>query len=70
MEKIERYIDRFFKKTEIRNGYDMHQEEWHALYERAKEDRAEATGKAFLFGYAKGYRAAMAEMKKRGGMAV
>jgi len=66
MEKIKKYIDRFFKKTEIRNGYDMCQKEWRALSEKAKEEPVDATGISFLYGYAKGYRAAVAEMKKGG----
>lgn len=66
MEKIKSYIDRFFKKTEMQNNYDMGRKEWRALSENARSNPADATGTAFLYGYAKGHRAAMAEMKKGG----
>jgi len=66
MEKISNYMLRFFKKTKMNSNYDLRQKEWVVLLERAKEYPAEATLASFLFGYVKGYRAAMAEMKKGG----
>ena len=66
MEAIKKYIHRFFNKKEILNGYDMKVEEWRTLSEKAKESPVDAIIMSFLFGYAKGHRAARAEMKKRG----
>ena len=64
MEKIKKYIDRFRSGREISEKYDMKATEWFALREAASRNALEAIVDAFTFGYAKGYRAALAEMKK------
>lgn len=68
MEKIKKYVERFFRKVRINAAYDLPGKEYDILSDRARINPIDATGTAFLFGYAKGYRAAMAEMRK-GGMA-
>lgn len=66
MEKIEKYITAFFKHVHISDRYDMEIPTHRAISDRAKEDPSDATRASFLYGYARGYRAAMAEMKKGG----
>ena len=66
MDKIMKYIERFFKNKEIPSGYDMSMSLWRELSNKARTNPTDATGTTFLYGYAKGYRAAMAEIKKGG----
>ena len=68
MNKIKGYIDRFFKHKEINDDYDMLVSEWQTLSKEARQQTktADIISVTFNFGYAKGYRAAMAEMKKGG----
>lgn len=63
MDKIKKYIAIFFKNKEMNCNYDMRILDFMALAnsEQSKCDVIETT---FNFGYAKGYRAAMAEIKK------
>lgn len=71
MESIKKYVDRFFSKTKKNSKYGMSFSEM----EHGMEEVFSATGAngafkiittLFDFGYAKGYRAAIAEMKKGG----
>lgn len=71
MEKIGDYINRFFSKTSKNQNYTMRSDELFAFMEEIMSSREPngafvAAGTLFDFGYAKGYRAAMAEMKKGG----
>lgn len=70
MEKIKKYIDRFFKETKMNIRYSISLEECKAIAAniRSKDefDGIFAVSDAFEFGYVKGYRAALAEMKKGG----
>ena len=70
MDKIEKYIISFFKRVKMKDKYDLSLQIWRILSERARENPSDATGTSFLYGYAKGYRAAMDEMKKGGAAAV
>lgn len=69
MEKIRKYVDRFFAKTNKRKGYDLSFDEMEQGMKEVFSVR-DANGAfkivttLFNFGYAKGYRAALAEMKK------
>lgn len=71
MESIRKYVERFFAKTKKGKGYSLSFDE---MEQSMKEvfTVADANGSfkivttLFDFGYAKGYRAAMAEMKKGG----
>ncbi len=72
MEKIKKYINRFFGKTRKNQNYTMRSDELLAFMEEIMGSREPngafvAAGTLFDFGYAKGYRAALAEMKKKGG---
>lgn len=70
MQKIKDYIDRFFKNKAMDANYalrtcevvelikEMHWADTNKLYD--------AIAALFRYGYAKGYRAAKAEMKKAG----
>lgn len=70
MESIRKYVERFFanKKKNIR--YMISTEECENIVSTIKGcsgwDAISAASKTFDYGYAKGYRAAMAEMKKGG----
>lgn len=69
MQKIKDYIDRFFKHKEINNDYDMIVSEWKTLVSEARQPgkTTDVICTTFNFGYAKGYKAALAEMKRKGG---
>lgn len=71
MQKIRDYINRFFGKTKKNQNYTMRSDELFAFMEEIMSSREPkgafvVAGTLFDFGYAKGYRAAMAEMKKGG----
>lgn len=71
MEKIKSYIDRFFRKTKKNLNYTLKSEEMSVFMEtmiNSKDaDRAFKTATTlFDYGYVKGYRAALSEMKKGG----
>lgn len=65
MDKIQRYVERFIEKVKVNRRYDMNTMEWTELV-NSNQNRYEVIATTFHFGYAKGYRAAMAEMKKGG----
>lgn len=73
MEKIRKYTERFFKSTKQNVRYMISTGEGEeivkAIKSRSGWDAISAACDAFDFGYVKGYRAALAEMKK-GGAAV
>ncbi len=74
MEKIRNYIDRFFSKTRKNQNYTMRSDELFAFMEEIMgsiepNGAFVAAGTLFDFGYEKGYRAAMTEMKKKRGVA-
>lgn len=66
MDKIKKYIERFFRHAGIQGAYDMSMSEWRELSSYAATDANSAVSTAFLYGYAKGHRAALAETKKGG----
>lgn len=69
MEKVKKYVARFLERNEMSTRYALHFEELKALAEHAVyniERAATAIVTAFEYGYVKGYRAAMSEMKKGG----
>lgn len=71
MQRIRDYIDRFFSKTRKNENYTMRSDELFAFMEEIMSSREPngafvAASTLFDFGYVKGYRAAMAEMRKGG----
>lgn len=70
MEKIKKYVERFFKGTKRNIRYMISTGECEEIVSTIQNsdgwDAISAACKAFDYGYAKGYRAAMAEMKKGG----
>lgn len=70
MEKIRKYVDKFFKGTKRNIRYMISLEECkafvHAIKNKDEFDGIFVVSDAFDFGYAKGYRVAMAEIKKGG----
>lgn len=71
MQKIRDYIDRFFKGKKLNRNYVLTTSEMNTLMEElqfADENKLFYTiTTLFRYGYIKGYRAALAEMKKGGG---
>ena len=68
MEKIKKYVERFFKNNAKNRNYALSTGEVIAFANELQD-----TNKLFYtilalfnYGYAKGYRAALAEMKKKG----
>ncbi len=71
MQKIRAYIDRFFSKTRKNQNYTMRSDELFAFMNEIMDSREPngafvAAGTLFDFGYVKGYRAALSEIKKGG----
>ena len=67
MEKIEKYIEKFFKKHKKNVRYDIHSDEMLLFGEMVNiEEPYPTIRKIFNYGYVKGYKAAMAEMEKGG----
>ena len=69
MEKIKKYVENFFKSTKRNIRYSITLAECSEVVDEVR--RGETSGvfvvsKLFDFGYAKGFRAAMAEIKKGG----
>lgn len=72
MESIKKYVERFFKTTKRNIKYSVFLRECAEVLSAIRSDECDGVfvlGNFFDFGYAKGYRAAIAEMKKKGGAA-
>lgn len=54
-----------FKSREMNRNYEMKFSEWIALA-NSEQERIDVVATAFDFGYAKGYRSALSEMRKVG----
>ena len=68
MDKIKRYVDRFIQKVTVNDRYDMSALELKTLAQGASSgDVLDTISITFNFGYIKGYRAAMAEVRKSKG---
>lgn len=63
MEKIIKYINNFKKHNKMNAHYTMRWDELSVTTDEAKTDTARTLILLFEFGYVKGYRAALAEMK-------
>ena len=70
MEKARKYVERFFKATRHNIRYTMNLKEAMAFRKEAEtgdcDHRIHVLCLLFDYGYAKGYRAALSEMKKGG----
>lgn len=66
MNKIKKYVENFFKKNSGNARYQMHANEMEACRNAIIYNPFDAINTLFCYGYAKGYRAAVAEMKKGG----
>ncbi|MBD5517203.1 MAG: hypothetical protein HDR07_01460 [Lachnospiraceae bacterium] len=66
MDKIKRYVENFFKETKADKKYQMCTNEMEACKNAMTADPFRTICTLFNYGYAKGYRAAVAEMKKGG----
>lgn len=70
MDKIKRYVENFHKTTKIKEEDQLHTNERDACKKAMEVDPFRTICTLFNYGYVKGCRAAMAEMKKEGGTAV
>ena len=68
MEKIRKYVKRFFKTNSGNERYQIYTKDIRAIKEEMDIDPFDALTTLFDYGYAKGYRAALSEMKKKGGV--
>lgn len=69
MESIRKYVANFLKKHKENNRFTISLSELMSAVDMAKNGKpVEAISDVFSFGYAKGYRVALAEMKKGGAM--
>lgn len=66
MDKIRNYVNRFLKSNKMNDRYCIYLNEIGACIRAFAEKPADTICTVFDYGYAKGYRAAMAEMKKGG----
>lgn len=70
MEKITKYIDNFFSRRKKNARYSMNFNECMAFmdefFTKGNEDVFHLICNLFNFGYVRGYKAAMAEMRKGG----
>lgn len=71
MQKIKDYIDRFFKSKKMNANYALKTSEVIAFIEEIQSADGNglfyAISSLFRYGYAKGYQAAKAEMKRKAG---
>lgn len=69
MQKIKDYIDRFLKSKKIDRHYALTTPEMIAFMQEMSDanEMFYSIATLFRYGYIKGYRAAKAEMKKKGG---
>lgn len=73
MDKIKKYVERFFSSTKKNSEYGTSFSELESgmsevICATDANGAFSIINTIFNFGYAKGYRAAMAEMRKKGGM--
>lgn len=70
MDKIKRYIENFQKQHEENNRFHMKLNEFlEAVHLAERGEAKKVIADIFSYGYAKGYRAAQAEIRKGGGAA-
>ena len=66
MQKIKKYVENFFKTNKENAKYQLHASEMEACKDAMKVDPFRTICTLFNYGYAKGYRAAVSEMKNGG----
>lgn len=69
MEEIKKYIDRFFSRKKNWRNCTMYVHEMLAVAEETEVSMFDAISDTFNLGYARCYRAALADRKKKGGAA-
>lgn len=69
MQKIKKYVENFFKTNARNVRYQIYVSEMEACKDAMKVDPFGTICTLFNYGYAKGYRAALSEVKKGGEMA-
>ncbi len=66
MKAIESYVEKFFLTHKISAYYAIRLDEAFACIQAVKEAPVQTIDTIFSYGYAKGYRAAMVQIKKGG----
>jgi len=66
MEKIKKYIENFLKHNTMNDRYGIYYDEVVSCINALERGKPSTICTVFDYGYAKGYRAALAEMKKGG----
>ena len=66
MKKIKKYVENFFKANSGNTRYQIHTSEMEACKNSIMHNPFDTINTLFYYGYAKGYRAAVSEMKKGG----
>ncbi len=66
MKAIESYVEKFFRTHKMSTYYTIRLYEVFACIQAVKEVPEQTIDTIFSYGYAKGYRAAMAQIKKEG----
>lgn len=69
MQKIKKYIENFLKHNTMNGRYGMYYDEVVSCINAFEGNQPSTICTVFDYGYAKGYRAAMAEIKQKGGTA-
>lgn len=70
MDKIKRYVENFLKSHKMSEKYKICVSEMDACKNAMSVDPFRTICTLFNYGYAKGYRAAVAELEKEGGTVV
>lgn len=68
MEKIAKYVERFMKNHNKNERYDLYTRDVSEIRKAVIEKPFETICLTFDYGFAKGYRSALAEMKEKGGV--
>ena len=66
MHKIKKYVENFFKTYAGNARYQLHTNEMETCKDAMQADPFRTICTLFNYGYAKGYRAALSEIKKGG----
>lgn len=70
MDKIKRYVENFLKSHKMSEKYEIRVSEMDVCKNAMSVDPFRTICTLFNYGYAKGYRAAVAELEKEGGTVV
>lgn len=67
MDRIKKYINKFLKEKKMNKRFSITLNEFFLIKDAIKDNANDVITTIFEYGYVKGYRAAMAEMKRKAG---